>query len=85
MEKFDQKSVRLPEVRKGDLLQEVTRAYLHGSMPSALVRRVLDGVEEFVLEANQNPEDTKFTREFVARLAAFLANEKKVEQDTYGM
>lgn len=46
----DKKAITLQPYSVGDLLTEVTRAYLHGGNPSVMVRRVTEGVIKFITE-----------------------------------
>ena len=58
------KDVRLPGVNKSELLSEVTRAYMHGTLPSALLYRIELGLTQFLQECNLNSEDHEFTVSF---------------------
>jgi len=45
------RQVKLPEVHTGELMTEVVRAFLHGGAPSAMVSRLIKGVDEFIAQS----------------------------------
>lgn len=58
----------------GELLTEVSRAHLHGALPSALIKRLKEGVDKF---------RTECTDEGAKALATYLSGELEVMYDTW--
>lgn len=58
----------------GELLTEVSRAQLHQGMPSAMVKRLMDGVDKFLTECT-NPDEKV--------LCAQLRQDLEVLHDTW--
>lgn len=69
----NKRTISLEPHSVGDLLQEVTRAHLHGSLPSSLVKRLKEGVDKFCTECTDEGSKT---------LAAQLSGELQVMYDT---
>lgn len=74
--------IKLPEVNKSSLLQEVTRAYMHSGTPSALLYRLNEGITEFIGEC-ESEEDKKFTQEFLTYMQGLQKYWRQKEEDHY--
>lgn len=73
--KVNVRGIQLEPYSTGDLVQEVTRAYLHCGNPSALLKRIIQGACEFRAElASADPkidelnDDYRLAGELIARL-----------------
>lgn len=77
MSKYD---IVLHQVHKGDLLQEVVRAYLHGANPSAMLGRIVDGMRRCATECPITSEASNIR--LVADELAELRNKVQAQEDT---
>ena len=79
----NKRDIRLPEVNRSELLTEVTRAYMHGAMPSTLFSRIIKGVEAFLEECDLNKQDRAFMGELHNDLCVRYNDWRAKEDATY--
>lgn len=75
------RQITLPEVSPGKLLQETTRAFLHGGAPCALLSNLIVGAREYVKQSGV-VEDMNFVEGFISDLEA-LEKKWKAKHDEY--
>lgn len=71
---------------QGDLLTEMTRAYLHTGTPSAFLTRALEGVVKYRQEtqASASSEDNRLLSEIETQLRTLREGLRKMEDTVYG-
>lgn len=86
--KVNVRSITIEPYNAGDLVAEITRAYLHRGNPSALLKRIIQGVREFRADLDAEHEthradDDRLAGDLMAQLdevAQYLAS----KEDTLG-
>jgi hypothetical protein len=79
--KSNPRNITLPEVSPGKLIQESTRAFLHGGAPCALLTNLIVGAREYIKQSGV-VEDMNFVEGFISDLEA-LQKKWKEKGDEY--
>jgi hypothetical protein len=80
---MSKRNVTLPETNTGDLLTEVTRAFMQGACPSAVIARVMAGMFQAAAEI-ENADDSAFTHEVGVLLDTLHKEVRAMEDAHYG-
>jgi hypothetical protein len=79
--KDNPRNITLTEVSPGKLIQESTRAFLHGGAPCALLTNVIAGARAYIAQSGV-VEDMNFVEGFISDLEA-LQKKWKEKYDEY--
>jgi hypothetical protein len=81
--KNDKSNVQFLPHSKGDLLQEVVRAYLHSGNPSALLDRIVRGVVEYRAESSgtKSIAEVSLEADLTEKLYHLYASTRKAEDN----
>lgn len=80
-DKRNPRDITLTEVSPGKLIQESTRAFLHGGAPCALVSNLIVGARAYIAQSGV-VEDMNFVEGFISDLEA-LQKKWKEKNDEY--
>jgi len=76
-------TVALTDVATGPLLQEVSRAYFHSGLPSAVMYRLEMGLRAAMGEMPEGSEDVAFAGALLDQLVALYTAWRTAEDDYY--